>query len=88
MARRRQNTLRSSAPPRPTMATSTRPAHGERRRQGGHPGPGDDGSRTGGGGSRLNRRGALGEEADGTTGRRDDAEGDRAGGEQQVNLRS
>ena len=88
MARRRRKTPRSSAPPRPTVARSTRPANGERHPQGGHPGPGDDGSRIRGGGSRLHRRGALGEEADGTAGRRDDAEGDQAGGEQQVNLRS
>jgi hypothetical protein len=41
----------SSTAPCPAVARSTRPTQGERRRQGGHLGPGDDGSGTRGGGS-------------------------------------
>ena len=48
--------LGSYAPPRSAVARSTRPTHGERRQQGGHPGPVDDGSWTRGGGSGTGHR--------------------------------
>ena len=81
--------LGSYAPPRSAMARSTRPTHGERRQQGGHPGPVDDGSGTRGGGScdwppeadecdgRQVRPHDLGADGQGKRGKKGVEEGDR-----------
>ena len=85
----RTPTLGSYAPPRSAVARYTRPTHAERRRQGGHPGPIDDGSGTRGGGSgdwppeahecggRQVRPHDLGADGQGKRGKKGVEEGDR-----------